>query len=144
MAALTDALRSGLNVDQQVFDLLETRDDHSAGIAVNLEATRGDAAALGSAITAVNHDMGDLGRDHGGLQEAHDATVSTLERSVNKLLQVAAAARLWTLQGSSTRAEASIKGCQAAIDDVRASVEAHGLQISGYIHNVSSSLDDLE
>ena len=47
------------------------------------------------------------------------------------------------LGGSSTRADANIKGCQAAIDEVRASVDAHGLQLGGYINNMSSSLDNL-
>ena len=56
---------------------------------------------------------------------------------------MAAAARLQRLEEFSTRADANIKGCQAAIDDLRASVNAIGLQLSGYIHNKSSSLDNL-
>ena len=67
MAAVTDALRSGLNGDQLVIDLLRTHDHHFVGIAVDLEAIIGDAAALGSAITGAQHDMGDLWRDHRGL-----------------------------------------------------------------------------
>ena len=143
MTAVTDALRSGLNGDQQVFDLLKTHDHHFAGIAVDLETMRGDTAALDNAITAAQLDIGDLWRDHRGLQEAHNTALSTVERSVNELLQVAAAARLRRLEESSTRAEASIKGCHAAIEGVRASVDANGLQLSGHIHNVSSSLKDL-
>ena len=87
--------------------------------------------------------MGDLWRDHRVLQEAGNTFLSTLERSVNKLLPVAAAARLRRLDESSMRADANIKGCQAAIDDVRASVDAQVLQLSGYINSVSSSIDDL-
>ena len=143
MAAVTDALRSGLNRDQQVFDLLRTHNRHFAGIAVDLETIRGDAAALGSAITAVQHDKSDLWCDHCVMQEACNAALSTVQRSVNELLQVAAAARLRGLGESSTRADAHIKGCQAANDNLRASVDTHGLQLGGYINNVSSSLDNL-
>ena len=67
-----------------------------------------------------------------------------VERSVNKLPQTTADARLRRLEESSARVDASIKGCHAAIDDMRAFVDVHGLQLSGHIHNVSSSLDDLE
>ena len=111
MTAVTDALRSGLNRDQQVFDLLKTLDHHFAGIAVDLETMRGDMSALGNAVTAAQRDMGDLWPDHRGLQEVHNTAMSTVERSVNELLQVAAAARLRRLEESSTRAEASSKGC---------------------------------
>ena len=143
MTAVTDALRSGLNGDQQVFDLLKTHDHHFAGIAVNLETMRGDTSALGNAVTAAQHDIGDLWRDPRGLKEAHNTALSTVERSVKELLQVAAAARLRHLEESSTHAEASIKGCHAAIEGMRASVDANGLQLSSHIHNVSSSLNDL-
>ena len=141
MAAVGDALRLGLNGDQQVFDLLRTHDHHLAGIAVDAEATRAHTAALRSAITAAQRDMGDLWRDACGLQAAHNAALSTVERSANQLLHVAAEARLWRLEKSSIRADMSIKGCYAAIDDVPASLDAHRLQLSGHIHNVSSSLD---
>ena len=144
MAAVTDALRLGVNGDQEVFDLLRTHDHHFAGIAVDLEAIRGNSAVLGSAITGAWQDIGAVWRDQRSVQEAHNAALSTVESRVNKLLQVAAAARLRRLEEASTRADASIKGCHAAIDGVRASVESHGLQLSGYIHNVSPSLDDLE
>ena len=117
MTAVTDALRSGLNAVQQVFDLLKTHDHHFAGIAVDLETMRGDTAALGNAVTAAQLDIGDLWRDHCGLQEAHNTALLTVERRVNGLLQVAAAARLRRLEESSTRAEASIKGCHAAIEE---------------------------
>ena len=50
---------------------------------------RGDTAALDSAITAAQRDIGDLWRDRRGLQEAHNTALSTVERSVNELLQVA-------------------------------------------------------
>ena len=100
MAAVTDALREGLNGGQDVFDLLRTHDYHFAGIAVHLEAITGDAAALGSAITLVQHNMGDLWRNHRGLQEAQNAALSTEERIVNEQLQVAAAARLRRLEES--------------------------------------------
>ena len=86
MAAVTDALRSGLNGDHQVFDLLRTHDHHFAGIAAHFEAIRGDAAALGSNLTVVQHNMGYLWRDHRGLYEAHKAVLPTVERSVNELL----------------------------------------------------------
>ena len=92
---------------------------------------------------AVQQDMGDLWRDHRSLQEAHNAAVSIVERSVNELLQVSAAARLRRLQESSTRVHVSIEGCHAAINDVRGSVDANRLRLGGYIHNVSSSLDHL-
>ena len=92
---------------------------------------------------AVQQDMGDLWRDHRSLQEAHNARVSILERSVNELLQVSAAARLRRLEESSTREHVSIEGCHAAINDVRASVDANRLRLGGYIHNVSSSLEHL-
>ena len=36
MAAITDGLRSGLNGDQQVFDLLRTHEHHFAGLALDL------------------------------------------------------------------------------------------------------------
>ena len=143
MTAVTEALRSGLNGDQQVFDLLKTHDHHFAGIAVDLETTRGDTAALGNAVTAAQRNIGDLWRDHRGLQEAHNTALSTVERSVNELLQVAAAARLRRLEESSTRAEAGIKSCHAATEGVRASVDAAGLQLSSHIHDVSSSLNDM-
>ena len=143
MTAVTDALRSRLNGDQQVFDLLKTHDHHFAGIAVDLETMRGDTAALGIAVTAMQLDIGGLWRDHRGLQEAHNTALSTVERSVNKLLQVAAAPRLRRLEESSTRAEASIKGCHAAFKGVRPIVYANGLQLSGHIHNVFSSLNNL-
>ena len=64
MTAVTEALRSGLNGDQQVFDLLKTHDHHFAGIAVDLETMRGDTAALGNAVTAAQRDIGGLWRDH--------------------------------------------------------------------------------
>ena len=104
MTAVTDALRSGLNGDQQVFDLLKTHDHHFAAIGVDLETMRGDTAALGNAVTAAQRDIGDLCRDHRGLQEAHNTALSTAERSVNELLQVAAGARLRRLEESSARA----------------------------------------
>ena len=56
---------------------------------------------------------------------------------------MAVAARLWRLGELQTRADASIKGCHAAIVNVRGYRDAHGPQISSYIHNVSSSLGDL-
>ena len=143
MTAVTEALRSGLNGDQQVFDLLKTHDHHFAGIAVDLETMRGDTAALSNAVTAAQRDIGDLWRDHRGLQEAHNTALSTVERSVNELLQVAAAARLRRLEESSTRVEAGIKSCHAATEGGRASVDAAGLQLSSHIHNVSSSLNDM-
>ena len=143
MTAVRDALRSGLTGDQQVFDLLKTHDHHFAGIAVDLETMRGDTAALGNAVTAAQLHIGDLWCDHRGLQEAQNTALSTVERSVNELLQVAAVARLRRLEESSTRAEASIKGCHAAIEGVQAAVDANRPQLSGHIHNVSSSLNDL-
>ena len=143
MTAVTDALRSVLNGDQQVFDLVKTHDHHFAGITVDLETMRGHTAALGNAVTAAQRVIGDLWRDHRGMQEAHHTALSTVERSVNDLLQVAAAARLRRLEESSTRAEASIKSCHAATEGVRASVDANGLQLSSHIHNVSSSLNDM-
>ena len=91
----------------------------------------------------MQQDIGDRWRDHRGLQESQNAALSTVERSVNELLQEAPAARLRLLEESSTRADASIKGCNATMDNLRASVDAHGLQLSRYIHNLSSSLDDL-
>ena len=66
-----------------------------------------------------------------------------MERSVNELLQVAAAARLRRFEESSTRAEAGIKSCHAATEGVRASVDAAGLQLSSHIHDVSSALNDM-
>ena len=102
LGAVTDELRSRLNADQQVFYLLGTHNHHFAVIAVDLEAIRGDAAALGSAVEAVQHDMGDLWRDHRGMQEARNDALSTVERSVSELLQVARAARLRRLEESST------------------------------------------
>ena len=94
-----------------MFDLLKSDNHHFAVIAVHLETMRVDTAALGNAITAVQRNIGDLWRDHCGLQEAHNNALSTVERSVNELLQMAAAGRLRRLEKSSTRAEASIKGC---------------------------------
>ena len=143
MTAVTDALRSGLNGDQQAFDLLETHDHHFAGIAVDLETMRGDTAALGNAVTAAQLDIGDLWRGHRRLQEAHNTAFSTVEHSVNEVLQVAAAAHLRRLEESSACPEASIKGCHAAIEGVRASVDANGLQLSGHIHYLSPSLNNL-
>ena len=143
MTAVTDALRSGLNGDQQFFDLLKTHDHHFAGIAVDLETMRGDMAALGNAVTAAQLDIGDLWRDLRGLQKANNTALLTVERSVNELLQVAAAARLRRLEESLTRAEVGIKGCHAAIEGVPALVDANRLHLSGHIHNVSSSLNDL-
>ena len=143
MTTVTDALRSGPNGDEQVFDLLKTHDHHFGGIAVDQKTMTGDTAVLGSVVTAWQLDIGDVWRDHRGLEEAHNTALSTVERSFNELLQVAAAARLRRLKESSTLAEASIKGCHAAIEGVRASVDAKGLQLSGHIHNVSSSLNDL-
>ena len=99
--------------------------------------------APGSAITAVQRDMGDLWRDHRDLQEANNAALSTVERSVNKLHQGAVAARLRCLKESSARAEASILGCHATIANVWASVDANGLQLRGHIRNMSSCLDNL-
>ena len=87
----------------------------------------------------MQHDIGDLWRDHRRLQEARKAILSMVERTVSVLQQLAAASSLRRLVESSARAEASIKGCQATIDDVRASVDADRLQLS----NVSFSLDNL-
>ena len=143
MVAVTDALRSGLNGDEHVFDLLRTHNHHFAGIAVDFEAIRGDAAALGNVITALQHNIGDLWPDHRGIQEAHNAALSTVECSANKLLQLAAAARQWRLEESSKRADANIKGCQAAMEDMSASVDAHELQLNGCINNVVSALEHL-
>ena len=134
MTAVTDALRSGLKGDQQLFDLLKTHDHHFAVIAANLETMRGDTAAVGNAVTAAQLDIGDLWRDHRGLQEAHNTVLSTVERSINELPQVAAGARLPRFEESSTRAEASIKSYHAAIEGVRASVDGN---------NVSIPLNDL-
>ena len=47
---------------------------------------------LGSAITAVQHEMGDLWRDHRGLQETCNAALSTVERGVKKLASACACA----------------------------------------------------
>ena len=51
--AVTDALRSELNRDQQVFDLLRTHDHHFAGIAVDLQAIGGDKAAHPLVVAAM-------------------------------------------------------------------------------------------
>ena len=126
-----------------MFDLLKDPDHHLAGIAVNLDTMRGDTAALGNAVTPAQRDIDDLWRDHGGRQEAQNTALSTVERSVNELLQVAAAARLRRWEESSTRAEAGIKRCHATTEGVRASVDANGLQLSSHIHNVFSSLNDM-
>ena len=143
MTAVRDARRSGLNGEQQVFDLSKTHDHQFAAITIDLETMGEYTAALGSAVTAAQLDIGDQWRDHRGPQEAHNTALSTVERSVNELLQVAAAGCLPHLEECTTLAEASIKGFHAAIEGVRASVDANRLQLSGHIHNSSSSLNDL-
>ena len=77
---------------------MKTHDHHFAQIAVDLEALRGDLAALGNGISFTQSNLGDLWRDQRGLRKALNATLSTMERRINELLQVVAMACLRRLE----------------------------------------------
>ena len=81
-------------------------------------AFRGGTA--GNAVSAVQSNLNDLWHDERHLHEAHNGALSNVERRINELLQVAPAARLRRLGGSSSCVELSIKTCRASINDVHA------------------------